>query len=429
MTGWDILFTDGLILPAAGATPFHGFLAVAGDRIVALGPGPTPADIPPVRRTIDADGLLLMPGLVNCHSHAAMTLFRGLADDLPLDVWLREHIFPTEARCVTPEMVYWCSLLAAAEMLLSGTTTVADGYFYEDEAARAFIDSGLRAVVAQGVIDFPAPGVPDPTAAVEHAADFLDRWQDAHPRITPAIFCHSPYTCSADTLVRAKEAARQRGRLLFIHVAETADEVRQCREQHGKSPVAYLDELGILDPATPCVHCVHVDKADIDILRRSGAAVVSCPESNMKLASGIAPLPELTGIRRGLGTDSAASNNDLDLFGEMDSCAKLHKVVTGDPTVLPAAEVLGMATAGGADVLGMAGDIGRLAEGYKADITAVDLRRPHLVPFHSPDLLVYAARGADVTFVVVDGRLVVEEGRLTTIDLTEVMAQVQALAR
>ncbi len=429
MRAWDLLFTGGLVLPSAGQEPFAGFVAVAGDRIAAVGVGAPPPGAPEARRRIDAQGLLLMPGLVNGHTHAAMTLFRGLADDLPLDVWLQEHIFPAEARAVDPEMVYWCTLLAAAEMLLAGTTTVADGYFFEDEACRAFADSGIRAVAAQGVIDFPAPGVPDPAEAVAHAAGFLDRWRGRHPRLTPAVFCHSPSTCSGDTLVRAKEAAAERGASFFIHLAETEAEVRRCREEHGVSPPAWLARLGVLDQQTVCVHCVHLDGQDVDILAASGASVVSCPESNMKLASGTAPLALLAErCRVGLGTDSAASNNDLDLFGEMGSCARLHKVLAGDPTAVPASLALHLATRGGAAALGLE-ESGRLASGYKADITAVNLDRPHLTPFLSPDLLVYAARGSDVAFVVVDGEVVVEEGRIVTIDLEEVMARVRRLAR
>ncbi len=430
MSAWDLLFTGGLVLPSVGQEPFIGFVAVTGDRIVAVGAGDPPAEAPEARRTIDARGLLLMPGLVNCHNHAAMTLFRGMADDLPLEVWLHEHIFPAEARAVHPEMVYWCSLLAAAEMLLGGTTTVADSYFFEDEACRAFIDSGIRAVAAQGVIDFPAPGAPDPSKAVAQAAAFIDRWRNRHPRLTPAVFCHSPYTCSDGTLVQAKNMAAERGALFFIHLAETVGEVEQCQREHGCSPTAWLHRLGVLDRHTVCVHCVHVDAGDIDLLAAHDAAVVSCPESNMKLASGIAPLPQLAErCRVGLGTDSAASNNDLDLFAEMGSCARLHKALAGDPTVVPASLALRLATEGGAAVLGMEEKVGRLAKGHKADITVVNLDQPRLTPFYSPDILVYAAGGGDVAFVVVDGEIVVEDGRIVTIDLEEVMARVRELAR
>ncbi len=427
MMEWDILLHGGLVLPRADGTPFRGFVAIRGEKIAAVGPL---ADLPTdtgATRVIDADGLLLMPGLVNAHTHAAMTLFRGLADDLPLMTWLQEHIFPAEARWVSEEMVYWCSRLAAAEMLLSGTTTVADGYFFETAAARAFTECGLRAVAAQGVIDFPAPGVADPRDNLAVAEQFLQQWRN-DPLITPAIFCHSIYTCGPQTLRRSHELARRYDVPWFIHIAETAAEVAECRKKHGKSPMHLLHNLGVLDEQTVCVHGVHLDRQDIALLRQSGAGMVTCPESNMKLASGTAPLAAMTGIPVALGTDGPASNNDLDLFREMDCCAKLHKIVTSDPTALTAGEALKMATSGGARVLGLTENIGALTAGRKADIIGIDLGQPHLTPFYGKDILVYAARGADVCLVLVNGRIVVRDRRLLTINLKETMARVRRLA-
>jgi 5-methylthioadenosine/S-adenosylhomocysteine deaminase len=359
-----------------------------------------------------------------------MTLFRGLADDLPLMTWLSEHIFPAEARLVDAEMVYWCSKLAAAEMILAGTSTVADAYFHEDAAAQAFCEAGMRTVAAQGIIDFPAPGVPDPKQNIAAAADFLAAWQGKNPLLTPALFCHSPYTCSPDTLQRAKTLAREVGSLFFIHLAETRGEVAQIKEQHGCTPVALLHNLGLLDEKTVCVHSVWLEEGDIDLLRESGAKVVTCPESNMKLASGIAPLAELikAGIPVGLGTDGCASNNDLDLFQEMGCCARLHKVAALEPTRMPAAELLGMATGGGAGVLGMAGQTGRLAIGMRADCIIIDRNQPRLTPFHNPATLVYAGRGSDVSTVIIDGRMVMEERRLLSFDLEEALGEVRRLA-
>ncbi|MEW6427965.1 MAG: amidohydrolase [Thermodesulfobacteriota bacterium] len=428
----DLLLTGGMLLTRAGVEPVaSSHLAVAGGRILAAGPL---AELPPdirqrARRHIDVTGKLLMPGLVNGHCHAAMTLFRGMADDLPLLTWLQEHIFPAEARHVRPEMVYWCSKLAAAEMLLSGTTLVADGYFFEGDAARAFAECGIRAVAAQGVIDFPAPGVDDPSRNLLVAQAHLDRWVGHDPLVTPSVFCHSPYTCSAATITASRALARSYGVPWCIHLAETAHEARTCRQEHGVSPVRYLAGLGVLDPGAVCVHCVHLDDEDIAVMRESGAGVISCPESNMKLASGTAHLTAMAGMPVGLGTDGAASNNDLDMFGEMGSCARLHKVAKGDPAVMPAAAVLGMATVGGAAVFGMGGALGALAPGYLADFLVIDLDRPHLTPWHGPDLLVYAARGGDVEAVYVGGRAVVENRRLVTIDLGETMARVRELAR
>jgi 5-methylthioadenosine/S-adenosylhomocysteine deaminase len=429
----DILINNVTLLPHPGEQEeliANGFLSIKGGNISALGPMVELPTAITAKKTIDGAGCLLMPGLVNTHTHAPMTLFRGLADDLPLMTWLNEHIFPAEAKSVNPEMVYWCSKLAAAEMILAGTTTVADGYFLEDRVAQAFADCGLRAVAAQGVIDFPAPGVLDPTQNIAAAAQFIDDWQDRNDLITPAVFCHSPYTCSADTLKRAKDIARQKNVKLFVHVAETKAEVEQLQEQHGTTPVRYLDSLGILDRDTLCVHCVWLDEEEIAILAQCGTGVSTCPQSNMKLGSGIAPLKELLkrNIPVGLGTDGCASNNTLDLFREMDLCAKLHKVKEFDPTALPAGQILQMATWRGAEVLGLQEKIGSLAPGKTADLVLLDLQQPHLQPFYSQDLLVYAADGADVSTVIINGRLVLENRRILSFDVQEVMERVRELA-
>ncbi len=430
----EILIINATLLPLSDEGPKfieNGFISIKDDVIVSLGPM---SDLPASReaeKTIDAAGHLAMPGLVNTHTHAAMSLFRGFADDLELMTWLNEYIFPAEAKSVNPEMVYWCSKLGAAEMILAGTTTVADGYFLEDSAAEAFADCGIRSVTAQGIIDFPAPGVPDPTQNVEAAIEFVDRWQDRDELIIPAIFCHSPYTCSSDTLIRAKEAARQKNVRLFTHLAETKTEVTQIQEQHKTSPVRYLDSLGILDKDTVCVHCVWLDDEDIAILARSGTKVSTCPQSNMKLGSGIAPLNKMleAGISAGMGTDGCASNNTLDLFSEMDVCAKLHKVKDLDPTAIPAKTVLGMATNGGASVLGLADRIGSISAGKRADVILLDLMQPHLQPFYNPYALVYAASGGDVRTVIINGKIVMQNRKILTFDADEAMAKVRELAK
>lgn len=433
MLNHDLLITNATLLanPADGHLQEAAYLAVADGAIAGIGKMADLPALPGADRIIDAAGNLLMPGLVNCHSHGAMILFRGLADDLPLMTWLNEHIFPAEARLVDAEMVYWCSKLAAAEMIMGGTTTVADAYFYEDAAAKSFCEAGLRAVAAQGIIDFPAPGMPDPTQNIAAAANFLSAWQGKTPLLTPALFCHSPYTCGPETLQRAKALAREAGSLFFIHLAETREEVAQLMEQHGRTPVGLLHGLGLLDEKTVCVHCVWLEEGDIGLLRETGAKVVTCPESNMKLGAGIAPLAGLlgAGIPVGLGTDGCASNNDLDLFQEMASCARLHKVAAHAPTRLPAAALLGMATGAGAGVLGLAGQTGRLAQGLRADCIIIDGRQPHLTPFHNPETLVYAGRGSDVSTVLIDGRVVMEERRILSFDLAETLGEVRRLAR
>jgi 5-methylthioadenosine/S-adenosylhomocysteine deaminase len=430
--GHDILITNTTLLPLDPDLPElikNGYIAVKKGKIAALGAMADLAE-PGADTVIDGSGSLLMPGLVNTHTHGPMTLFRGLADDLPLMTWLNDHIFPAEAKSVNPEMVYWCAKLAAAEMILAGTTCAADGYFLEDSVAVAFAECGLRSVAAQGVIDFPAPGVPDPTKNIEAAEDFIRRWQGKSPLLSPAVFCHSPYTCSAETLRRAKEVARRHDVKFFVHLAETEAEVAQVQEQQGTTPVRYLERLGVLDSNTVCVHCVWVDEEEIVILARTGAGVATCPQSNMKLGSGIAPVKEMlaAGITVGLGTDSAASNNRLDLFFEMDLGAKLHKVKDRDPTALPAAAVLRMATGGGARLLGLEDSLGSLTPGKEADIILLDGRQPHLQPFYHPGLLVHAASGADVTTVIIGGRIVMRNRELLSCDVKRVMAEVNRRA-
>jgi 5-methylthioadenosine/S-adenosylhomocysteine deaminase len=426
----DILITD-IHLPGTGGNPLaeNCCIAIQGDTIERVGPAADFQDMT-AKEKISGRGCLALPGLVNAHCHGAMTLFRGLADDLELGQWLNDHIFPAEAAHVNPEMVYWCTKLAAAEMILSGTTTVADGYFYEHEAARAFADAGMRAVAAQGVIDFPAPGVADPADNIEAAATFIDHLQERNPLITPAVFAHSPYTCSAATLQKARQLARDRGVKLFIHAAESQAEPDMIADMQGGSPIKHLDRLGILDRDTVCVHCVWADEEDLDILAERRTAVVVCPQSHLKLSSGIAPLETMLkkNIRVGLGTDGPAGNNSLDMFREMDICAKVQKIRFLDPIAVPAARVLDMATSIGASVLGLENQTGMLAPGKRADIILVDLNTPHLQPMHGIGLMVYAAQGGDVQHVIINGRTVVAKGIFTAFDLQETMHHVKRLA-
>ena len=406
-----------------------GWVGIEKGCIRAVEAGDPSAD---AGEMIDADGGIVMPGLVNTHTHLPMTLFRGLADDLPLETWLNQHIFPAEANHVHPDTVHWGTLLACAEMLLSGTTCCCDGYFHEDAVARAAARTGMRAVLGQGVIDFPAPGVPDPAQNVAHAESYAETWLERHPLIRPSIFCHAPYTCGEATLMAAKAAADRLGVLFQVHAAETRFEREQSIKEKGVSPVAYLDRLGLLDQNTLLAHCVWLDEADMDILARSNCAVSHCPESNMKLASGIAPIPDLLSrkVCVGLGTDGCASNNDLSLFGEMGMAARLHKAATGDPTAADAMAVLKMGTLDGARAIGLGDRIGSLETGKRADIIVLDTDVPHLTPLYRPEShLVYAASGADVRDVMIDGVLLVKDRRLLTIDIDAVMGQVNRIAR
>jgi 5-methylthioadenosine/S-adenosylhomocysteine deaminase len=429
----DILITGGTLLTMGKSadiieTPVIG---IRDGKILFVEKGHLPAEYPPeAREVIDASGCIVMPGLVNTHTHLPMVLFRGLADDLPLMTWLNDYIFPAERRFINRETVYAGSMLAIAEMILSGTTTFCDGYFFEDSVAKAAITAGMRGVVAQGFIDLPTPDQPTPSRHASVAENFLCRWRDRSPLVTPALVCHSSYMCSPETLRTIKATARRNGTLFLIHLSETREEVSLLRERYGKKPVHHLRDLDLLDEGTIAAHCIWIEEDELDLLVKFDVKVAHDPESNMKLAAGVAPVPEMLrrGIEVGLGTDGSASNNNLDLFGEMAMCVKLHKVFSNDPTVLNAEKVVTMATLGGARVLGMADSIGSITPGKRADIILVDMNKPHLTPLYNPfSHLVYAASGADVVTSIIDGRVVMKDRRLLTVDLNEVMGEVRKI--
>lgn len=403
-----------------------GDIVIEGQRIVHVGPaGSAPQE--GFTRVIEARHMVAMPGLVNCHTHAAMTLFRGYADDMPLMPWLEEKIWPAEAR-LEPEDVYWGTMLACLEMIRSGTTCFADMYFHMDEVARAVEEAGLRASLCRGLIGV-APGARE---ALADGCRFAREWQGAAGgRITTMLGPHAPYTCPPDYLKEVMEAAAELGVGIHIHLAETQGEVEECRRRYGKSPVALMEELGLFRFPVLAAHCVHLTEEDIRILAARKAGVAHNPQSNMKLASGIAPVARLlaAGAVVGLGTDGAASNNNLDMMEEMRSAALLQKVATMDPTSLPAPAALSMATVNGARALGLK-EVGLLKPGYKADIVLINLERPHLYPRH--DLaahLVYAAGSADVETVIVNGRVLMEKGEVLTVDRERVFYEVSRRAR
>jgi 5-methylthioadenosine/S-adenosylhomocysteine deaminase len=425
----DLLIHSAVVWTPGGVL-MDGAVAIRDGLIVGVGCGAESRDWHEPAQRLDGSGMLLLPGLVNTHTHGAMSMFRGVADDLNLDEWLRSYIFPAEARFAHRNTVYWGTLLSCAEMLRAGITTFCDGYFFEDAAAEAADRSGLRAIMGQGIIDFPSPDSSDPSRALEIARQFLDRWK-GHPRVKPSIFCHSPYTCSPQTLRKSYALARERNALFQIHLAEGPGETEQILQQYGLSPGRHLHRVGVLGPGTLAVHCVHLDAEELDLLAASGAGVSDCPESNMKLASGIAPVLEMLrrGIPVGLGTDGPASNNDQDLFGEMRSAALLHKVHRMDPTVMNAPHVLEMATMGGARALGLGEEIGAIAPGRRADLVLVELNKPHLTPLYNvASQMVYAASGADVHTVLVDGKVLLEDRRFVHLDVEEIMSRVRQIS-
>lgn len=426
---YDIAIQGGtlLTLSAEMETIEDAIVGIKDGRITLVGKSrPVQAG-----KIIDATGCLVMPGLVNTHTHLPMVCFRGMADDLPLMDWLTHHIFPAEASFVNKKMVYDGSVLAMAEMILSGTTTFCDGYFFENQVAEAVVSCGMRAVLSQGFADFATPDNPKYERMMAAADRFLKRWISYSPLVTPAFFCHSPYTCSPRTLVNVKAAAKEAGILYLMHLLENQDETETIGKRYGKKPVRHLYDLGVLDHSTIAVHCNWLSAEDMTIFADLGVNVSHNPASSMKLASGVAPVPEMLkrGIDVGLGTDGAASNNILDMFQEMDLAAKIHKVVRFDPTVMSAETVVKMATIGGAKVLGLDPFIGSIEVGKQADIILVDMNQPHLTPLYNPfSQLVYAARGADVITSMINGRIVMENRDLTTIDLPQAINNVRKIA-
>jgi 5-methylthioadenosine/S-adenosylhomocysteine deaminase len=374
---------------------------------------------------LDGTGCVAMPGLVNAHTHLAMVLLRGFADDMPLRPWLEEKIWPTEAKLEEAD-VYWGTRLGVLELLRGGVTCFGDMYHYYEAATRAAVDGGIRACPSGVLLGF-LPGAEERLA---RALEFTARARESYgDRIHPMLGPHALYTCPDALLQAVKAGAQAQGLPVHIHLSETASEVSECVARTGVSPVRHLENLGLLEGPTVAAHCVWLDEADVEILARRQVGVAHCPGSNMKLASGFAPVPELlrAGARVALGTDGAASNNNLDMFEEMLLAALIHKGRAGDPTVVRAADALAMATREGARALGLGDVVGTLEPGKRADLAVVDLRGPHLRPRHHVEShLVYAAGAADVRMTVIQGVVVMRDGQFPGQDAAEVYAQAEA---
>lgn len=428
----DLMVTNALVVTMdAGMTVIeNGSVVIEKAEIVALGPSAAMRERYSAARSIDAAGKLVMPGLVNTHTHAAMTLFRGLADDLPLDIWLTKHIWPAEARFITAASVRAGANLALAEMIRSGTTTFSDMYFFADELAQAARKAGVRAVVGEAVLDFPTPDSKRPQESFAIIEKLADRWKN-DPLITIAVAPHSPYTCSPETLKSSKKLADILGLPLTIHVSETGKEVTDLTAKHGVPPFEYLDRLGFFGGTVIAAHAVYPTAREIILMAERRVGVAHNPGSNMKLASGVAPVPEMlrAGIAVGLGTDGAASNNNLDMFKEMNAAALLQKVSRLDPTAMSARDTVKAATIGGAKALGLEKRIGSLEKGKRADLIIVDLNSPHLVPLYNVySQLVYATNGADVETVIIDGRIVMQNRKLLTLNEESIKQEARKLA-
>ncbi len=429
---WDLVVVGATVLTfEPGAEPIvNGAVAIADGHIVAVAPAEQLLDLAPSGALLAATDCIVMPGLVNTHGHLAMTLLRGMADDLPLSTWLEQHIWPAEREHMTRESIRLGTELAAAEQLLGGVTTATDMYFFGDDVAAVLAGAGMRAVVAESLIDFPTPRCATPDEMMEKQRELAAAFS-GHPLITPSIAAHAPYTVSAANLVREAELAEELGLSLQVHLSETRWEVEKLLAEKGMSPVAYLADLGVLSERMIAAHCVHVSREDIDLLAEFEVGVAHNPVSNLKLASGVAPVPAMLtrGVKVGLGTDGAASNNTLDMLRDLQLAALLHKGVSSDPTVLPARAALEMATIGGARVLGLDDRIGTISEGKEADLICISVDRAHASPLYDPfSHLVYAARASDVRHVLVRGKLVVGDGKLRTIDLERVRAEAAEFA-
>ncbi len=421
---------NGIVLPLepADAAIQRGVVVVDGPRLVHVGAMPGPAK-EPGEDVIDASGCVVLPGLVNAHTHVSMSLLRGYADDMALQDWLERRIWPAEMR-LTAEDVYWGAMLGIAEMIRGGTTTFNDMYHYPAAVADAVRTSGIRGCVSGVMLGI----LPTAEEMLRQAIELTSQWKrEAHPRLVPMLAPHAPYTCPDALLRRMGQAAAELGVRVHIHLAETAREVEDSLREHGLTPVQHMEKLGMLEIPTVAPHCVHLTDEDIEILARRAVGVVHCPTSNMKLASGFAPVAKLleAGAVVGLGTDGAASNNNLDLLEEMMVGAIIAKGHTGDPTAVSAVQTLAMATRGAAAALGLEEQIGTLSVGKLADVIVVDLRRPHTQPVHNVvSHLVYAARADDVRDVIVHGEVVMRDRRLSRVDEAEVVAKAgEAAAR
>ncbi len=427
----DLVLLGGTIVTMDGTRRVidDGGIAVAGGRIVGVGPRAEIERAYTSRQRIIATGKVITPGLINGHTHVPMVLFRGLADDLDLQEWLTKYIFPAEAKNVTEEFVRVGTRLGLAEMIRGGTTTYCDMYYFEDAIADETAKAGVRGVLGETIIDFPVADNKTNAEGMAYVERFVSRWK-GHELIVPAIAPHAPYTVSEVHLKAVRAFADRTGVPIVTHIAETKRELDDSVKEKGASPVAYLDRIGFLNDRVIAAHVVWPQGTDIAILKRRGVGVVHNPQSNMKLASGVAPVPKMLGegVFVGLGTDGAASNNDLNMWEEMDTVAKLHKVFSGDPKVISAQQAFELATIRGAQALHMEKEIGSLEVGKRADIIIIDRDTLNQIPLYNIySDLVYATKAADVESVIINGRIVMRDRRLLTLNETAVKTEARTL--
>ena len=434
----DTLFINALVLTMDENFSQHlpGAVAVKGDSIVGVGNEEELRKEFSAQETIDCSGKILMPGLINAHTHVPMTLLRGLADDLRLDVWLMGYMMPVEREFVSPEFVRLGTLLACAEQIRSGVTTFNDMYYFEEDVAQAAADAGMRAVCGQTVMKFPAPDAASYEDSLQMAREFIQRWKN-HPLIVPAVAPHAPYTCTDEILQATAQLAKEFDVPLHTHLSETLFEVENMRNENGMPVIPYVKKQGLFEAKVIAAHCVHVDPGEIRSLHNAGAGVSHNPSSNLKLASGFAPVMKMLeiGLNVGIGTDGPASNNDLDMFEEVRLAAFIAKAVTNDPTSLPAPQALLMATRLGAQALHIGHLTGSIEPGKRADLIIVDVSPLHNSPSfkRAPDnayaQVVYAGKSTDVSDVMVNGRWLMRDHRLLTLNEEELLAQAADVAK
>ncbi len=427
-----VVIRNGTVVTMDGAARVlsPGSVAIDGQDIIAVDRAAVISEQFRAAETIEAWGSVIMPGLINTHTHAPMVMYRGLADDLALMEWLQKYIFPAEAKTVSPEFVRAGTRLAALEMIQSGTTTYADMYYFEEEIARETKAAGLRGVLGQTIIQFPVADAKTPAEGLARAEAFIKAFKD-DPLITPAVAPHAMYTLDGPTLLACRDLAKRYNVPTIIHLAETQAEAKTAQERFKTSPVEYLEGLGFLGPGVLAAHAVWVSDPEVATLKARGVGVSHNPESNMKLASGTAPVPQYlaAGVAIGLGTDGAASNNDLDMFEAMRTASFLHKLTTHDPRAVGAKAVLEMATIGGARALGMERRIGSLEPGKRADVIVVNMSTARQTPMYDPvSHLVYATRGDDVQAMVVNGKVLMRGKRVLTLDEPAILAEARAIA-
>ena len=434
----DFILKNAILLTMdANLTIYEpGAMVIQGDHILALGPEVDICQAYTSDISIDCQGKVLMPGLVNAHTHAAMSLLRGLADDLRLDVWLMGYMMPVERQFVSPEFVRLGTQLACAEMIRSGITCFADMYYFEDDVAQATSEAGLRAVCAQTVLKFPGPDARDYEEALERTRSYIQKWV-GHPLIVPAIGPHSAYTCTQEILHSAAAIAKEFDVPLLMHISETRQEVENSRKEYGMPVVPYVKKQDVFEAPVLAAHCVHVDAGEIKTLLHHKVGVAHCPSSNLKLASGFAPVNDMleAGLKVGIGTDGPASNNDLDMFEEIHLAALVAKGITGDPTTLPAPRALTMATRMGAEAMQVGDLTGSLEVGKRADLILVDNASVHNSPRFRREpqsiyaQLVYSTHATDVTDVMVNGKWLMRHRELLTLNENELIAQASGYAR